>query len=110
MEELCEAQPESERVLHQAAQGAGPPGQGTLLDHRPRPGVHVRGRVLQAEAQGVQEEGAEGAALRAGGRAGCSLPGLVGRRRRRGALRAAPSPAGVGGGGGRGGRCSGGGG
>ena len=46
-------------MFHQAAQGAGPAGQGSLLDHRPRPGVHVRGGILQETTQGLQEEGHE---------------------------------------------------
>ena len=47
MEELSTAQPLPQRVLHQAAQGAGQAGEGALLDHRPRAGVHVRGGVIQ---------------------------------------------------------------
>ncbi len=64
LEELCPTQPEPERVLHQATQGPWPPGKGTLLDDRPGARVHVRGGILQEEAEGVQEEGAEGFPVR----------------------------------------------
>ena len=56
LEELCAAQPQPERVLHQAAQGAGPAGQGALLDHRPGPGVHVRGGIMQVRNETQCEE------------------------------------------------------
>lgn len=50
MEELGAPQPQLERVLHQASQGAGEARQGPLLDHRPLDGVHVRGGKLPPTA------------------------------------------------------------
>ena len=59
LEELRPSQLVPQRVLHQAAQGPGSAWQGPLLDHRPGPGVHVRGGILQETAPGLQEEGHE---------------------------------------------------
>lgn len=56
MEELREAQPVVERVLHQAAEGSGPPGQGPLLDGGPGVGADVRGELVQAASPGVPAE------------------------------------------------------
>ena len=59
LEELSPPQLVSQRVLHQAAQGAGPARQGALLDHRPGPGelwlVEPRSRDYNAHFWLVQE-------------------------------------------------------
>jgi hypothetical protein len=59
LEKLCPAQPEPQRVLHQAAQGSGEARQGPLLDHRPRLGVHVRGGLVPASASRIQAKSSQ---------------------------------------------------